>query len=442
MAGSGDPVGQVLATRAGGDHLRALDLASTAVAQLDGAALVSVLIELGELLDVFGEWAEAESILSRAVALAESLQGDDAGELLVRALAALAYAQGVQCHYAETAATLQRARAFAIAGVTASQVFVHSAALEVVRGRFTEALAWIERAESIAQSATIGTERDKALVAVLSARANVERALGQFEHADQLFRRAADATERLFGSSSIELARALNELGVNCKYWGRFDEGEQLYKRAMEIALAAIGAERNPLLTSLHHNLGGLEHARGNYAAAEPHARLAVELRRATAPEHLSLALDEGALAAVLEGLGQHEEAELLLRSALARLEVAPALHRHELAVTLNNLAAIRYRLGDLDEAALLYRRALATKRDLAPDTPELAVSLNNLALVLVKQGCTEEALAMYEEALTLFRNGLQPTHPSIAKCARNYAKLLREAGRADQAAALEAELA
>ncbi len=182
MAGSGDPVGQVLATRAGGDHLRALDLASTAVAQLDGAALVSVLIELGELLDVFGEWAEAESILSRAVALAESLQGDDAGELLVRALAALAYAQGVQCHYAETAATLQRARAFAIAGVTASQVFVHSAALEVVRGRFTEALAWIERAESIAQSATIGTERDKALVAVLSARANVERAIVEVEN--------------------------------------------------------------------------------------------------------------------------------------------------------------------------------------------------------------------------------------------------------------------
>jgi tetratricopeptide (TPR) repeat protein len=278
---------------------------------------------------------------------------------------------------------------------------------------------------------------------VLSARANVHRALGEFDAADKLFRRVVEETEQAFGGRAIELAGALNELGVNCKYWGRFDEGEQLYLQAMEIALGALGSDRNPLVAGLHHNLGGLEHARGNYAAAEPHARRAVELRRAMAPEHLSLALDEGALAAILDGLGQRDEAEQLLRSAIVTLERAPEAHRHELAVTLNNLAAIRYRLGDLDEAAVLYGRALAIKRQLLEtDSPELAVSLNNLALVLAKRGSTEEALAMYDEALALFHRGLNATHPSIAKCTRNYAKLLREAGRPDQAATLEAELA
>ena len=433
----------MLAAREDGDYRRALDLAWAAAARADGAELVCVLIELGTLLDVVGDWVEAESTLSRAVAIADTLDGDDAESLLSRALASLAYAQGVQCHYVAADATLQRARGLAVGGAVGSEVLLNSAALEVVRGRFAQALALIETAELDAQDAAAGSDRDKALVAVLSARANVHRALGEFDAAEKLLRRVIEETERLFGGRAIELASALNELGVNCKYWGRFDDGEQLYLQAMEIALEALGSDRSPLVTGLQHNLGGLEHARGDYAAAEPHARRAVELRRAMAPEHLSLALDEGALAAILDGLGQREEAEQLLRSALVTLERAPEVHRHELAVTLNNLAAIRYRLGDLDEAAVLYGRALTIKRELLEtDSPELAVSLNNLALVLAKRGSTDEALTMYEEALALFRSGLQATHPSTAKCARNYAKLLREAGRTDQAAALEAELA
>jgi tetratricopeptide (TPR) repeat protein len=230
---------------------------------------------------------------------------------------------------------------------------------------------------------------------------------------------------------------------MNCKFSGRFDEAEPLYHRAIEIILAATGSDEHPDIADIYHNLGGLEHARGNYVAAEPLARRSVRLRRASMPDHPSLALDEAALAAILDELGQRDEAETLLRSALVVLERVPAAHRHERAVALNNLAALRYRQGDFEEAEALYRRALTIKLELLPsDAPEIASTLNNLAIVLRKRGATEEALAMYAEALRVFRRGLQPSHPSIAKCARNYARLLRAVGRVDQAAELEAQIA
>src|SRR5438093_125331 len=64
-------------------------------------------------------------------------------------------------------------------------------------------------------------------------------------------------------------------------------------------------------LASVYHNLGGLEHARGNYEAAEPLARRSVELRElALGAKHPDVAADRAALAAIVDALGRDEEAE------------------------------------------------------------------------------------------------------------------------------------
>ena len=67
-------------------------------------------------------------------------------------------------------------------------------------------------------------------------------------------------------------AALLNGLGVLHKYQGRYDEAEPAYRRALAIAEAALGPD-HPDVASLYHNLGGLEHARGNAARGEPWAR-------------------------------------------------------------------------------------------------------------------------------------------------------------------------
>src|SRR5439155_25419661 len=103
---------------------------------------------------------------------------------------------------------------------------------------------------------------------------------------------------------------ALNALGMLYKYAGRFDEAAALYDRALGLAERIHGSE-HVSLASLLHNVGGLEHARGEYAKGEAPARRSVELReRALGADHPAVAADVAALAAIVDGLGRHDEAE------------------------------------------------------------------------------------------------------------------------------------
>ena len=66
-------------------------------------------------------------------------------------------------------------------------------------------------------------------------------------------------------------------------------------------------------IATLYHNLGGPEHARGEYARGEPFARRSVEIReRALGPDHIDVAADVAALAGLLDGQGKYEESEPL----------------------------------------------------------------------------------------------------------------------------------
>jgi Flp pilus assembly protein TadD len=95
----------------------------------------------------------------------------------------------------------------------------------------------------------------------------------------------------------------VNELAIICKYTGRFRFGEVLYRRALALVETQPGRD-HPMATAIHHNLGGVAHARGDFAAAEPHARRTVQIRAAAlSPAHLAVAADRAAWAAVLDGL-------------------------------------------------------------------------------------------------------------------------------------------
>ncbi len=59
----------------------------------------------------------------------------------------------------------------------------------------------------------------------------------------------------------------------------------------------------NTEAASIYHNLGGLAHARGRYSEGESLARQAVEIRlRALGPDHVDVAADVAALAAIPDG--------------------------------------------------------------------------------------------------------------------------------------------
>jgi tetratricopeptide (TPR) repeat protein len=285
------------------------------------------------------------------------------------------------------------------------------------RGRALDALARLDEAGAVYRSLP-----DDDVEARLG-RGGVLRARGAYADAEAELLEALRLAEEQCGEWSIETASALNALGMTYKYWGRFEDGRRVYERALAIVERAFG-DKHEDVASLHHNLGGLAHARRDFAEAEPHARRSVELRRALrGPEDVTTAEDEAAYAPILKALGRVEEAEALLRHALPILERELGPDHPEVAGAWNNLAGT---LAELDEAAVAYRHALAAKeRTLGPEHPSLAITLNNLGVNARRRGELEEAEGFYRRALGILEGRVEGDHPNLELTRRNLERLL-----------------
>ncbi len=68
-----------------------------------------------------------------------------------------------------------------------------------------------------------------------------------------------------------------------------------------------------------------------------------------------------------------------------------------------------------------------------------MATSLNNLAELYPAQGRYAEAEPLYQRALAISEKALGPEHPDVAQSLENYAALLRQTARANEAERMEA---
>jgi tetratricopeptide (TPR) repeat protein len=86
---------------------------------------------------------------------------------------------------------------------------------------------------------------------------------GQYGQAEAMFQQALALAETVFAPDVLEeaLAPVLNNHAVLYKYSGQFDEAEQLYRRALHLAVRHLG-EDHPEIATLYHNLGGSERPR------------------------------------------------------------------------------------------------------------------------------------------------------------------------------------
>lgn len=256
------------------------------------------------------------------------------------------------------------------------------------------------------------------------------RLRGQPTLAEPLLRESLRLTEAHFAHDRDRLIAALNALGLVCKDLAKYDEASACYRRALAV-LEAAGETSSANVATLYHNLGGIEHARGNYAAGESLARKGIELRRAAAADDRTLAADMVALAAILDGLERFDEAESLYLDALGMLERSPSKNAHEIGVALNDLGANNARRGRLDEAEALLTRALSVKRRACgAEHPDVALSLNNLAYVYERKQAVTRALELYAEALRIFERAIGPEHPKTLDCRRNYERALALSSR------------
>ena len=227
-----------------------------------------------------------------------------------------------------------------------------------------------------------------------------------------MLERTLELCEATVGGDGAEAAGLHNMLGIVGKFMGTFDDAAEHYARALEIYERLEAAPA--VIATLHHNLGGLAHSRGDLETAERETRRALEMRTAAqGPAHPDTAGDRGQLGGILSELGRHEEAERELRRTARDFAAAFGPDHFEVAIAHTSLGAALHRVGRLDEAYAAYREGLsARERTQGPEHPMLAPTLLNLSVLCEQRGDPAAARAFAVRAAAVLDGAVTEDHP------------------------------
>ncbi|MDY7092137.1 MAG: serine/threonine-protein kinase [Acidobacteriota bacterium] len=258
--------------------------------------------------------------------------------------------------------------------------------------------------------------------------------------ADSWFRLGRlDSARGDLASASSRLERALSysarapiagALGTVRRRQGRLDEAGDLHRRAL--ALYEAAGDRQGVLGE-QVNLAIVLARQGRRAEAR---RLLEEsaagLEQLTGPEHVSLGVAFGSLAALDVRAGAPEKALPLFERSLAILEAAYGREHARVAQAAMNLGNVTSRLGRHREARLYMQRALEIYRAL--DHPDRGAALMNLGVLEKRLGELEAAEDAYGEALALLRQRGSGGRREIALALYNLGEVVAAQGRVEPA--------
>ena len=222
-------------------------------------------------------------------------------------------------------------------------------------------------------------------------------------------RRALAIDEHSYGAEHPNVATDLNNLGQLLQATNRLDEAEPLMRRALAILETSYG-EEHPRVASALNNLG-LAAGKRPTASTRPSRCCAVPLpssRRLMERRIRLVATALNNLAQLLQATNRLDEAEPLMRRALAIDEHSYGAEHPDVARDLNNLGQLLQATNRLDEAEPLLRRALAIdEHSYGAEHPEVATDLNNLGSLLQATNRLDEAEPLLRRALAIFRDVL-----------------------------------
>jgi tetratricopeptide (TPR) repeat protein len=143
---------------------------------------------------------------------------------------------------------------------------------------------------------------------------------GDNDSAKPLYMRALAIDEKTYGLDHPEVGTDLNNLAELYRAEGDHAAAEPLYMRALAIEEMALGPE-HPSTATILNNLAALYYDQGDYAAAEPLTKRALAIvEKALRPEHPDTSLSQRNYSILLRKLGRDAEAaEWEARAALGR---------------------------------------------------------------------------------------------------------------------------
>jgi tetratricopeptide (TPR) repeat protein len=307
----------------------------------------------------------------------------------------------------------------------------------------------------------------------------------EYEAAESAFVRAIAIREQVLGNDHPEVARSLRELGIVYQDQGRYDDAAACYMRALAIRERVLGADHPDVGASLT-SLASVRYLQGDLEAARTLYRRALGIREQTlGPDHPDVALALVNIAVIDQVEGRLDDAEAAFRRALAIQEQALGPDHPEVADSLARIAMLCQVQGRADEADQLHRRAVGVLEDGGhADSPQMVSALTQRASFLDDIGryaeadalirraygigqrtldaddpimaevCfglahlsyrhfdrADEAVPLYAHAIATWERTMAADEPILLMALTDYAELLREQGRAEEAAAIEARI-
>ncbi len=235
--------------------------------------------------------------------------------------------------------------------------------------------------------------------------------VGQNDESLALLRRAIAAERDVYGDTHPNLARMESNLAIRLQARGRLDEAEASYRRALAV-LGRTVAAGHPVWVGPLTSLGHLLLKEGKVDAAAPMLELAVAIAREQLPpdNFQRLAAETNRASLELAG-GDLEDAERAYRGVLERMQVVAGTDHAGTARLRSLLGETLRREGRLDEAEVLLRGALANQRGPAARPAAVAETLESLAAVLRATGRADEGAGL-ERAAAALQPGGAPAAP------------------------------
>ena len=215
--------------------------------------------------------------------------------------------------------------------------------------------------------------------------------------------------------------------------------GKSVRKQLMLLLKASFGAEHPEVAIGLN-NLASLLHATNRLEEAEPLMRRALAVdEHSYGTEHPNVARSLLNLAQLLRSTNRLQEAEPLMRRALAIDEQSYGTEHPNVARDLNNLAQLLQATNRLEEAEPLMRRALSIdESSYGVEHPNVAGDLNNLAQLLQATNRLEEAEPLMRRTIKIYTKFGKATgheHPHMQTALSNYCSILQEVGLSEDEA-------
>ena len=374
-------------------------IAAQPAVEADAATLIA------ELYVQIGEFGRAEVLLQRALqATDDPRMPDDVKARVLIGIAAIedeksAHADAID--YARRGLALLEAAGAEVAATVAKAHYVIAHSL-VALGRTTEAEVAL-RASLERDRAALGAQSD-AVADSLVQLGNVYASDFRFAESEAAFREAIAAFTVNYGDDSYHVAHVLNELSNMLSDKGDMAGAEDALRQSLRIRLRTVGPDHRDTLI-VRHNLLTLLEAEGRIREALPER---LELTRRVATSGRLHRRDVGsyylALGRDQRDVGQFDEAIPTLREAIAAFGDSLGADSDSAIVAQRSLGHALALAGRRDEAERVLRHAVALQEGRTPlNEMRLALARADLADLLRERQKVDEAFRLAQAAAGVY---------------------------------------